>query len=139
MLCCNADMIFILSNGMRLRWTGCAGLSCQKAVISAFFRRSGKTPVKSIRIGPGRSCWRRQPFTSTCRRQVLWALNSTKTKILCRSPMSPGVDVSYYLDGGASGVLNAFEEYTVRKLTDKIVNGDAPENLGIFFDQEFDL
>ena len=34
------------------------------------------------------------------------------------------------------GKLNAFEEYIVRKLTDKILSGDIPENLDALFDRE---
>ncbi len=44
------------------------------------------------------------------------------------------VDVSYFLDGDDEGKLNAFEEYMVRQLTAKIVSGDIPENINIFFD-----
>lgn len=46
------------------------------------------------------------------------------------------LDASYSLDGGDRGKLNAFEEYMVRRLTDRISNGDSPENWGLFFDRE---
>ena len=46
------------------------------------------------------------------------------------------LDASYYLNSSKTGKLNAFEEYMVRKLTDKILCGDIPENLDVFFDHE---
>ncbi len=46
------------------------------------------------------------------------------------------IDSSYYLDGGEYGKLNAFEEYMVRKFTDKFLTGDIPENLDVFFENE---
>lgn len=41
----------------------------------------------------------------------------------------PGIDESYYLSGGEAGQLNAFEEYTVRKLTKDVMYDKYP--LGI--------
>lgn len=46
------------------------------------------------------------------------------------------LDTSYYLNGSEAGKCNAFEEYMVRKLTDKILSGDIPESLDVFFDRE---
>ena len=46
------------------------------------------------------------------------------------------LDASYYLDGGEAGKMNAFEEYLVRRLTDKVFSGDAPEHLDAFLDHE---
>ena len=57
-----------------------------------------------------------------------------KDEILRYNFVNLGVDASYYLNGGEAGKLNAFEEYIVRKLTDKILSGDIPENLDAFFD-----
>lgn len=34
------------------------------------------------------------------------------------------------------GILNAFEEYMVRGLTEAILNGNIPKTLNLFFDQE---
>lgn len=46
------------------------------------------------------------------------------------------MDASYYLNNDEAGILNAFEEYMVRVLTDAIVSGHVPETLDVFFDQE---
>lgn len=57
-------------------------------------------------------------------------------EILRRGLETPGLDASYSLDGGEAGALNAFEEYMVRRLTDRIVNGAVPADLETFFDRE---
>lgn len=57
-----------------------------------------------------------------------------RDEILRCNFLYPGVDASYYLNGGETGKLNAFEEYMVRKLTDKILNGDVSESLDALFD-----
>lgn len=59
-----------------------------------------------------------------------------KNEILRSNFVNLGVDASYYLNGSEVGKLNAFEEYMVRKLTDKILSGDTPENLDALFDWE---
>ncbi|WP_066533833.1 hypothetical protein [Acutalibacter muris] len=46
------------------------------------------------------------------------------------------IDTSYYLNNDEVGMLNVFEEYMVRVLTDAIVSGNVPETLEVFFDQE---
>ncbi len=46
------------------------------------------------------------------------------------------VDTSYYLNNDEVGILNAFEEYMVRALTDAIVSGNVPKTLDVFFNQE---
>lgn len=46
------------------------------------------------------------------------------------------IDTSYYLNKDDEGILNAFEEYMVRVLTDAIINGNIPETLDVFFNQE---
>lgn len=57
-----------------------------------------------------------------------------KDEILGRSLTNLGLDVSYYLDGGDMGKLNAFEEYMVRKFTNRILSDNVPNNLDAFFD-----
>ena len=42
------------------------------------------------------------------------------------------IDTSYYLDNDMTGRLNAFEEYSVRVLTDLIISGNIPDNLDVF-------
>ncbi len=59
-----------------------------------------------------------------------------KDEILCCNFTNLNIDTSYYLNHDELGILNAFEEYMVRVLTDAIVSGDVPENLDVFFDQE---
>lgn len=63
-------------------------------------------------------------------------VENRKDEILRCSLVNLDLDASYYLNGNEAGKLNAFEEYMVRKLTDKILSGDVPENLGVFFDCE---
>ena len=55
---------------------------------------------------------------------------------MCCGLTNLDIDTSYYLNNDESGLLNAFEEYMVRTLTDVIVSGNTPENLDVFFDQE---
>ena len=64
------------------------------------------------------------------------AIEKRKDDILRCSLEGLDVDASYFLDGGEEGKLNAFEEYMVRQLTAKIVNGDIPNNISFFFDCE---
>ncbi len=59
-----------------------------------------------------------------------------KDKILCCNFTNLDIDPSYYLNNDEVGILNAFEEYIVRVLTDAIVSGDVPENLDVFLDKE---
>lgn len=48
---------------------------------------------------------------------------------ILRHPVSyPGIDVSYYL----AGQLNAFEEFFVRKLTDRLLTQTPPDNLSVY-------
>lgn len=47
----------------------------------------------------------------------------------------PGIDASYYLDGGETGRLNAFEEYAVRCLTKRAMIEELPQDLGAFLHQ----
>lgn len=63
-------------------------------------------------------------------------IENKKDEILRCNFVNLDLDASYYLNGGEAGKLNAFEEYMVRKLTDKILCGDIPENLDVFFDYE---
>lgn len=49
--------------------------------------------------------------------------------VLNHTSSYPGIDSSYYLDGDATGKLNAFEEYIVHKLTYDISNMKFPLNL----------
>lgn len=59
-----------------------------------------------------------------------------KDLILCCNYTNLKIDSSYYLNNDEAGILNAFEEYIVRVLTDAIVSGNVPESLNAFFDQE---
>lgn len=64
---------------------------------------------------------------------VVW---KRKNEILRCDFSNLEIDISYYLDHDAVGKLNAFEEDMVRVLTDAIFNGNIPETLDLFFDQE---
>ncbi len=59
-----------------------------------------------------------------------------KAEILCCHFTNLDIDPSYYLKHDEVGMLNAFEEYMVRVLTETIVSGNIPESLDVFFDQE---
>ena len=63
-------------------------------------------------------------------------IENRKDEILCCNLADLDIDTSYYLNNDEVGVLNAFEEYMVRTLTDKIVGSNVPETLDMFFDQE---
>ena len=63
-------------------------------------------------------------------------IENRKDEILRFNFVNLDLDASYYLNGSEAGKLNAFEEYMVRKFTDKILSGDVPENLDAFFDRE---
>lgn len=63
-------------------------------------------------------------------------VENRKDEILCCNVTNLDIDTSYYLNNDELGILNAFEEYMVRVLTDAIVSGDIPENLDVFLDQE---
>lgn len=63
-------------------------------------------------------------------------IENRKDEILCCNFINLDLDASYYLNGSEAGKLNVFEEYMVRKLTDKVLSGDLPENLDVFFDHE---
>ena len=63
-------------------------------------------------------------------------VDKRKDEILCCNFKNLHLDDSYYLNGSQTGKLNAFEEYMVRKLTDRILNGAVPENINVFFDSE---
>lgn len=63
-------------------------------------------------------------------------VENRKAEILCCHFIDLDIDPSYYLNNDEAGILNAFEEYIVRVLTDAIVSGNAPESLDVFFDQE---
>lgn len=63
-------------------------------------------------------------------------VENKKNEILRCCLTNLGLDNSYYLNGGEAGYLNAFEEYTVRKLTDQIWNGIVPDHLDGFLDDE---
>lgn len=66
-------------------------------------------------------------------------IENRKDEILCCDLTDLNIDTSYYLNNDEVGVLNAFEEYMVRTLTDKIVGGNVPETLDMFFDQEIHM
>lgn len=55
------------------------------------------------------------------------ALAGYRDKILSLRAPLPGIDPSYYLSGGPEGSLNAFEEYAVRALTQKVSAGSFPD------------
>ena len=52
-----------------------------------------------------------------------------RAEILAADTEYPGIDRSYYLAGDADGVRNAFEEYTVRRLTADILADRVPSEL----------
>ena len=58
-----------------------------------------------------------------------------KDEILFCNLTNLNIDISYYLNNDEVGILNAFEEYMVRALTDAVVSGKIPETLDAFFDQ----
>lgn len=64
------------------------------------------------------------------------AIENRKDEILRCNFENLDIDASYYLNGSEVGKLNAIEEYMVRKLTDKIICGDIPENIEVFSDYE---
>ena len=63
-------------------------------------------------------------------------IENRQNEILCCRLTNLDIDTSYYLNNDEVGILNAFEEYIVRELTDTIVSGNVPETLDVFFDQE---
>ena len=63
-------------------------------------------------------------------------VENRKDDILCYNFVNLELDGSYYLGGSETGKLNALEEYMVRKLTDRILNGVVPENLDEFIECE---
>ena len=63
-------------------------------------------------------------------------VENREDEILCCDFVNFDLDASYSLNGSKTGKLNVFEEYMVRKLTDKILCGDVPKNLDVFFDHE---
>ena len=79
-----------------------------------------------------RECYRHPLFDDKCIKIV----KNKKDEILRCNLVILNLDASYYLNGSEAGKLNAFEEYIVRKLTNKILSGDIPENLDVFFDHE---
>lgn len=52
--------------------------------------------------------------------------------ILTEKRQYPGIDESYYLDRSEQGYQNAFEEYAVRALTDKVMKQKGPSDLSAF-------
>lgn len=59
-------------------------------------------------------------------------VETQKTQILAIRPENEQIDESYYQDGRESGILNAFEETTVRSLTEDIMRDEYPEDLLIY-------
>ena len=51
-------------------------------------------------------------------------VENRKDIILCCGLTNLDIDTSYYLNNDETGILNAFEEYMVRTLTDVIVSGN---------------
>lgn len=60
---------------------------------------------------------------------------SHRAEILAADTEYPGIDRSYYLSGDADGIRNAFEEYTVRRLTADILADRAPNDLSAYLTQ----
>ncbi len=52
-----------------------------------------------------------------------------KEEILSHNAIYPDIDQSYYLTGDEIGLLNAFEEYFVRLLTDVVLAENPPDNI----------
>ena len=59
-------------------------------------------------------------------------VETQRTQILAIRPENEQIDESYYQDGRESGILNAFEETTVRSLTEDIMRDEYPEDLLIY-------
>lgn len=55
--------------------------------------------------------------------------------IIVRKTKYPEIDESYYLNGGESGYRNAFEEYAVRMLTQRVIQQEYPVDLTTFLQQ----
>ena len=53
--------------------------------------------------------------------------NSLREQALAHQESWPDVDASYNLAGSEDGWMNAFEEYAVRCLTDRVMTGQTPE------------
>ncbi|MBR4942303.1 MAG: hypothetical protein IKZ19_09935 [Clostridia bacterium] len=57
-------------------------------------------------------------------------VTENKDLILSGKRKYEGIDPSYFLGSDDKGFLNAFEEYLVRALTQKVMNGSLPADLG---------
>ena len=55
-----------------------------------------------------------------------------RAEILSADTNYPDIDRSYYLSGDADGIRNAFEEYTVRRLTADVLANRIPSDLRIY-------
>lgn len=64
---------------------------------------------------------------------------SNKNRILTRKQRYKDIDTSYYLSGDESGILNAFDEYLVRLLTAKVLDGTLPTDLETYIDSILEL
>lgn len=62
-------------------------------------------------------------------------LSVVKTRVTESQTAYPGIDKSYYLDRGPAGRLNAFGEYAVRRLTERVLSGDYPAALPDFLEE----
>ena len=62
-------------------------------------------------------------------------LEQVKKRVIESKTVYPGIDESYYLDGGPEGRRNAFEEYAVRRLTERVLSGDYPADLAAFLEE----
>lgn len=60
------------------------------------------------------------------------AVEARRAEVLRQDIHWPGVDASYYLDGGEAGRLNAFEEHCVRRLTAQVCRREETESLDDF-------
>lgn len=59
-------------------------------------------------------------------------ITSFRQQILQKQRIYPHLDSSYYLNGGAEGQLNAFEEHAVRHLSVAVAQNHAPQSLDEF-------
>ena len=62
------------------------------------------------------------------------AVAANREAIQRKDRLYPDLDASYYLDGGESGRLNAFEEHMVRSLTRDLLAGTMPANLNLYLE-----
>ncbi|MGN0971018.1 MAG: hypothetical protein ACI4OY_03610 [Aristaeellaceae bacterium] len=72
-------------------------------------------------------CFRAESIIHECLHLAVHPhMDSLREKALAHQEPWPDVDASYYLAGSEDGWMNAFEEYAVRCLTDRVMAGQTP-------------